>query len=195
METRDALTTRSLAYCLGQTRLGYTGTPVPPPASKCCQNCSNSWTCSTGDTSTGCTSTTLASAPENLYAASAVASGSTIYVFSASGNTWAYNVTFNTWTQKASSPTPTEFSGAVLAKGLASNATGIIIQGGCCALATNEEYFPATNRWMQLAPLPTAVVGPAMAVTTNGLVMTAGGGYSSPDGYNDSTNGNQLYAS
>jgi IPT/TIG domain/Kelch motif len=71
----------------------------------------NTWICSTGDTSPGCTANTLAPIPEISHAGAAVTVGHTIYLLiggngsgpgSNDSDVYAYDVGTNTWTQKAS---------------------------------------------------------------------------------------------
>ena len=91
----------------------------------------------------------------------------------------AYDPATDTWTTKASMPTPRQSLGAATVNGR------IYAIGGqqtdlpwnyteTNALSTNEEYDPATDSWTTKAPMPTARYGPAVA-SLAGVVHAIGG--------------------
>jgi len=92
----------------------------------------------------------------------------------------AYDPSTETWTTKASMPTPRQSLGTATVNGR------IYALGGqqtdlpwnyteTNALSTNEEYDPATDSWTARTPMPTARYGPAVA--SQGGVVHAIGGY------------------
>ncbi len=95
----------------------------------------------------------------------------------------AYDPATDTWTTKASMPTPRQSVGAAVINGR------IYAVGGqqttrpwneteTNSLNTNEEYDPSTDSWTSKAPMPTARYGPSV-VAFNGVVYAIGG-YASP---------------
>ncbi|MGI8967686.1 MAG: Kelch repeat-containing protein [Chloroflexota bacterium] len=155
----------------------------------------NTWTCSVGDTSSGCASTSLAPIPELSYGGAAVRSGKMIYLLIGNngsakvGDIYAYDTSTNTWTQKATMPAARDYVGMAIGKTHLIYAIGGAVSQQVQSSA-NEAYNPAKNSWTEETPLPNAVVGPGAALTSTGATQVAGGGTDSND---DGTNFNQLF--
>ena len=83
----------------------------------------------------------------------------------------AYNPATNTWTAKASMPTPRYGLSSATVNGI------IYVFGGWNGvnyLSTNEAYDPATNTWTSKAPMPTARYYHTSSAV-NGIIYVIGG--------------------
>ncbi|HLJ67733.1 MAG TPA: kelch repeat-containing protein [Chloroflexota bacterium] len=161
----------------------------------------DSWTCSKGDTAPGCAAQSLAPIPEGSEGGAAFAAKSTIYLVVGasapghlSGDVLAYSVKTGKWKKHpvTSVPTPRYFFGAAFTTGKAGMLYvigGASAPGGSVLSSANEAYSFKTKSWTTEAPLPTAVVGPASAVTTKRAIQIAGGA----DANQNSTALNQLF--
>src|SRR5579872_578913 len=156
----------------------------------------DSWSCSVGDTSPDCASSTIAPIPEASFAGEAIAVKSTIYLLigrsgsAPTGDMYAYNVQKNRWKKLKPLPTAREYAGAAVTPG---KTGAIFVLGGCTsggATGANEAYGLKTKTWTTVAPAPTATCGPGYALMSNGAIQVAGGGN---DGNLDGINANQLY--
>jgi N-acetylneuraminic acid mutarotase len=196
----------ALAAATGSNNLIYTfgGTTSASPAPllstvEAYNPATNTWTCSVGDTNSGCTASTIAPIPEGSYAGAAVAVGNLIYLIIGSsngltGDMYAYNVASNVWSKQPSMTTPRDFLGVAKGKENGTGPLGIYAVGGLnsagVASSANEVYTPTTRTWSTEAPLPTPELGPGVATLSNGNIQVAGGGN---DTMFDGTNLNQIY--
>jgi hypothetical protein len=141
----------------------------------------NTWTCSVGDPSSGCSSASMAPMPTARWAlAAATGPDGRIYAiggWNANGQlnaVEAYNPSANTWATVAPLPTRRYLLGA---------ATGshgrIYALGGCCggglSVDTVEAYDPPTNTWSTVASMPTARWALAAATGPDGRIYAIGG--------------------
>jgi len=89
----------------------------------------------------------------------------------------AYDSVTNTWQEKASLPSPRSHA----EPGLFSLNDRIIVvggrndPGGQPTVSSVAEYNPQLNTWVQLRPLPTALIGPVAEAVGNRIIVTNGG--------------------
>lgn len=128
--------------------------------------------------------TPLASMPETRAAAGMVTVGGKIYVvggFSQQGTlattTLVYDVALKTWSTQPGLPTKREHL-TVVTDGRYVYALGGRKGQLDTNMATVERLDPRTGRWTALPPLLTKRSGHVSAITSNGLIVTAGGEYS-----------------
>jgi hypothetical protein len=153
----------------------------------------NSWTCSTNDTSPGCVKKTIAP-PIGLNCGGGVVLGSHDHVYlisecgpSAGGIVEAFDATANTWTSLGPVPTLRQYFaatsisdgrifviGGLGADGHATNVVEALRPDGHwdCSVGDSSGLCSTT----ELAPLPTPRYQFAGAATADGTIVTAGGG-------------------
>jgi parallel beta-helix repeat protein/predicted outer membrane repeat protein len=176
-----------LIYVIG----GRDGATQPIHVVEAYNPATDTWTCSVGDSSAGCSSSPLAPMPSARGEASAVLGpDGLIYVFGGSGSLTtveAYNPATNTWTCSvgdtnpgcASStlaplPTGRYFASAVTAwDGL------IYVLGGTVdnqhGYAVVEAYDPQANSWTTMPPLPTGRFALQAGLGADGRIYTVSG--------------------
>jgi non-specific serine/threonine protein kinase len=127
--------------------------------------------------------TPLAPMPETRAAAGMVALGGRLYVvggFSQQGTlattTLVYDVAAGTWSTQPGLPTPREHL-SVVTDGRYVYALGGRKGDPATNMATVERLDPRTGRWTRMAPLLVKRSGHVTSVTSNGLLVTAGGEY------------------
>lgn len=144
----------------------------------------NTWACSAGDTSPGCSSTTLAPMPTaRAFLAAAAGPDGRIYAIggdnaSSLDTVEAYDPATNTWSRMAPMPTPRgELAAATGADGRIYAIGGASLIGGVigASLNTVEAYDPVSNSWNAVAPLLTPRTDPAAATGRDGRIYTLGG--------------------
>jgi N-acetylneuraminic acid mutarotase len=92
----------------------------------------------------------------------------------------AYNPATNTWTKKASMPTPRGGVAAALGPdGLIYAMGGLTVAAGP-AVDTVEAYNPQTNTWKKVAPMPTARFILAATTGPDGRIYAIGGRFPGP---------------
>ncbi len=83
-----------------------------------------------------------------------------------------YDLLADTWTRRASKPTPVAYASAALL------GKRVFVPGGCTddgtALSVVEVYDPAADRWTTAAPLPRPICGYALAVYGDWLYVFGG---------------------
>jgi N-acetylneuraminic acid mutarotase len=85
----------------------------------------------------------------------------------------AYDPTTNTWSGRASMPTPREALQVVLGSDGLIYATGGLLKGQL--LAVHEAYDPTTNTWTKRAPMPTARSFVDGVTASDGRIYAIGG--------------------
>jgi hypothetical protein len=139
----------------------------------------NTWTCSTADSATGCSSSTLAQLGAARASLGLVSSTSLLYAIGGQtgtssyvGTNSGYNPTLNTWSSARADPTSR-------AGGAASATSGglIYLAGGTNGsyLSTFESYSVAINTWTTLTSLPTARSYAEGAIDVDGRFYVVGG--------------------
>ncbi|MGI8736460.1 MAG: kelch repeat-containing protein [Candidatus Eremiobacter antarcticus] len=94
------------------------------------------------------------------------------------GTVDAYNPTTNSWTPKASMPTPRQDMGVGVINGVLYAVGGVSTPGVDEGSSAVEAYDPSTNSWTSKMSMPTARFG--LAVPVVGASLYAVGGFHEP---------------
>ena len=149
----------------------------------------NTWACSTGDSASGCSSTTLAPMPtaRSGLAMTSLSSDGKLYAVGGqtgtstyTGVTQAYSPTGNNWATLAAD---TARTGSVAGGYTLAGTTYLYVAGGYTGTWSGLVSYldPPTNSWGSVASLPTARAYLGTAVGSDGWVYTIGGQDSSGD--------------
>lgn len=151
----DASGTKTLIYVVG----GITDGGPAMSTVEAYDPTTDTWTCSTGDASPGCSSFTLKPLPMPANGLVAVTVGNLIYAAGAQASLLAYDPAANTWTAKAPMPHDSWWPAAAVGPD-----HRIYIVGGSQTLQA-EAYDPSTDTWDTSLPrMPNG--GGALAAAT-----------------------------